>query len=135
MRAAACHCGQLSLTCEGEPRKISQCHCSDCQRRTGSVFSIAAFFDRAAVTVSGEAGAFTRDSGSGHPVTFRFCPKCGSNLWWEPARMPDRIGVAVGAFADPGFPPPEQSVWNQDRHAWVALREGVPAFEQNPPPR
>lgn len=134
-RLAACHCGQLSLACEGEPRKVSQCHCLDCQRRTGSLFSIAAFFDRSAVTASGEAGAFTRESASGFPVTFRFCPTCGSNLWWEPARMPDRVGVAVGAFADPNFPPPEQSVWNQDRHAWIANFEGAPAFEQNPPPR
>lgn len=134
-RLAACHCGQLRLRCEGEPRKVSQCHCLDCQRRSGSLFSVAAFFDRAAVSAEGESGAFTRNSASGFQVTFRFCPSCGSNLWWEPARMPDRVGVAVGAFADPDFPPPEQSVWNQDRHAWVQNCEGAPAFERNPPPR
>jgi len=33
--------------------------------------------------------------------------------------MPELIAVAVGSFADPSFPPPTQSVWNESRHAWV----------------
>ncbi len=37
-REAHCSCGQLRLTCEGEPVRISICHCLECQRRTGSVF-------------------------------------------------------------------------------------------------
>jgi len=38
-RRAACNCGQLSLTIEGEPVRISMCHCLECQRRTGAVIS------------------------------------------------------------------------------------------------
>ena len=38
-RRAACNCGQLSLTAEGEPVRISMCHCLECQRRTGAVSS------------------------------------------------------------------------------------------------
>ncbi|MFN2470768.1 MAG: aldehyde-activating protein, partial [Gaiellaceae bacterium] len=36
-RHAACSCGQLRLTVEGEPVRVSICHCLACQRRTGSV--------------------------------------------------------------------------------------------------
>jgi hypothetical protein len=134
IRTALCHCGQLELTCEGEPR-VSLCHCLDCQRRTGSLFSIAAFYDRAAVTARGASNAFTRDSASGNPVTFHFCPQCGSNLYWEPQRLPHLIGVAVGAFADPDFPAPVQSVWTKDKHPWVCLPESMRTFDVNPPPR
>jgi hypothetical protein len=135
-RIAACACSQLQLACEGQPRRVSMCHCAPCQRRTGSVFSIAAFYDRDAVTVSqGLSRTFTRDSASGFPVTFHFCDRCGANVFWEPARMPHLIGVAVGAFGDPGFPQPEQSVWTKDKHAWLSLPDGMPAFEVNPPPR
>jgi hypothetical protein len=36
-RHATCNCGQLRLTIEGEPSRISMCHCLECQRRTGAV--------------------------------------------------------------------------------------------------
>ena len=49
-REAQCSCGQLRLTCEGEPVRISICHCLDCQRRTGSVFGTQARFPRGQVT-------------------------------------------------------------------------------------
>jgi len=118
-RIASCGCGQLTVRCTGEPTKVSLCHCLECQKRTGSTYGIAAFFPRAAVRPVGEAHDYTRASDSGHPVTSHFCPRCRSTIYWEPARMPDRI--AVGAFADPGFPSPSQSVYDQYRHAWVRL--------------
>jgi hypothetical protein len=132
---AACACGQLELRCQGEPRRVSLCHCLDCQRRTGSAFSIAAFFERGAVLVQGATKTFTRPSASGKPVTFHFCPECGSSVFWEPERLPDLIGVAVGAFADPAFPAPEQSVWTDFKHGWIGLPAGMPVFAVNPPPR
>ncbi len=136
VRTAICHCGRLRLECEGEPRKISLCHCLDCQRRTGSAFSVAVFYDRDQVKLTaGEARRFERPSASGFPVAFHFCVDCGSNVWWEPARLPGLIGVALGAFADPDFPRPEQAVWARDQHAWLGFPEDMPVFEQNPPPR
>jgi hypothetical protein len=136
IRTAACHCGQLELRCEGEPRKVSLCHCADCQRRTGSAFSVAVFYVREAVSVGqGATRTFERPSASGFPVKFHFCEACGSSVYWEAARMPHLIAVAYGAFADPDFPAPEQAVWAKDAHPWVGLPEGVPSFETNPPPR
>ena len=126
LRTARCHCGDLELACEGEPRRISMCHCEDCQRRTGSAFSVAVFYDRDKVRlVHGTPRQYERPSASGFPVTFHFCPRCGANTHWSPARMPDRIGVALGAFADPAFPAPEQSVWTHDKHAWLSLPESM----------
>jgi hypothetical protein len=120
-RLAACACGQLSVKCRGEPAKVSLCHCLDCQRRTGSSHGIGAFFGRADVEASGEAKQFTRSSDSGFFVTFHFCPDCGSSVYWEPSRIPQMIGVAVGCFADPGFPKPSQAVYLQRRHHWSEI--------------
>lgn len=120
-RVAHCACSSLSVTCVGAPLKVSLCHCLQCHRRTGSSYGIAAFFARADVTVSGPAQRFTRASDSGHPVTFHFCPRCGSSVYWEPARLPHLVAVAVGAFGDPGFPAPTQSVNDEYRDAWVHL--------------
>ncbi len=120
-RVGQCGCGQLRATCRAEPRLVSVCHCLDCQRRTGSAFGIAAFWPRDAVSAEGRAGIFTRPGASGLSIRFHFCPDCGSTVYWEPERRPDMVAVAVGAFADPDFPPPTQAVWAERRHPWVAL--------------
>jgi len=120
-RTASCSCGQLSISCRGEPQLVSLCHCRACQKRTGSAYGIAAFFERGATEARGRAGLYTRPSDSGHAVAFHFCPDCGSTVFWEPERKPDMIAVAVGCFADPSFPAPTQSVWDDQRHPWVTF--------------
>jgi hypothetical protein len=135
-RTASCHCQRLQLECDGEPTKISMCHCLDCQRRTGSAFSVAVFFERSQVRIGGATSTiYERESASGFPVKFYFCDQCGSNVYWEPARLPELIGVAIGAFADPDFPCPEQSVWTKDKHCWFSLPESMAIFDVSPPPR
>jgi hypothetical protein len=133
-RTASCHCGQLRLSCEDPPRKISMCHCEDCKRRTGSAFSVAVFYARDKVRLmDGEARQWQRPSASGFPVTFHFCGTCGSNIYWEPQRMPDLVAVASGAFADPDFPAPAQSVRTVEKHHWVILPEDIVQFADYPP--
>ncbi|MGE0211024.1 MAG: GFA family protein [Parvibaculaceae bacterium] len=119
LRTARCSCGKLEVRCAGEPVSVSLCHCLECQKRTGSTYGIAAFYPRSAVEPSGPATSYTRASDSGHPVTFHFCPACGSTVYWEPSRKPDFIAVAVGAFADPSFPAPSKGVYGDHRHPWV----------------
>ncbi|MBN9550426.1 MAG: GFA family protein, partial [Alphaproteobacteria bacterium] len=89
MRTASCACGQLNISCDGEPRLVALCHCLDCQRRTGSTYGIAAFFARSSVRAEGTASTYRRLSDGGHAVTFHFCPECGSSVFWEPERKPD----------------------------------------------
>jgi hypothetical protein len=117
---ASCSCGQLTLICDGEPVRISMCHCLACQQRTGSVFGVQARFPREAVTITGRTSEFERVGDSGNRATFHFCPSCGSTVYWHMEGLPDFVAVAVGAFADPGFPPPTVSVYEERRHAWAA---------------
>jgi hypothetical protein len=132
-REANCHCGKLALRCDDKPSKVSLCNCVDCQRRTGSLFSIAVFYPRAKVEIlGGETKSFRRPSASGFDVTFHFCPECGSNLLWEPDRLPNLIGVAAGSFADRDFPAPEQIVWAENQHHWLKLPSGLPSYSRNP---
>lgn len=97
------------------------------------MFSVAVFYPRDQVTMTGDAAsAFRRPSASGADVTFRFCPICGTNLWWEPDRMPHWVGVAGGAFGDRDFPVPEQAVWDKDKHHWLTLPGDLPTHARNP---
>ena len=122
-RTATCSCGGVSVACTGEPTKVSLCHCLACQKRTGSTYGIGAFFPDAAIAHKGETRAYTRPSDSGHSVTFHFCPNCGATVWWQASRLPGMTAVAMGAFADPHFPAPQQAVFREHKHGWVTVPE------------
>lgn len=128
---ASCACGGLRLTAQGEPRRVSMCHCDQCQRRTGAPFGLAAFFARADVETSGPERTYSRTGASGFDLTFHFCPSCGSTVFWDIGRRPDAVAVAVGAFADPSFPGPAQSVWMGRKHPWVRWTGDLPEFPEN----
>ena len=126
-RTATCACGQLRLTCTGEPIRISICHCLECQKRSGSVFATQACFDSDGVSVDGRALQWGRSGDSGgEPATFHFCPICGSTVFWEPPGAPGFVYVAVGAFADPAFPPPRVSVYGERQHPWAMAAGELP---------
>jgi hypothetical protein len=125
-RQAACSCGQLHLTIEGEPARISMCHCLACQRRTGAVFGSQARFRPDQISVAGRATTWKRTAESGSVVTFNFCPTCGSTVYWESESFPGYVIVAIGNFADSNFPAPTVAVWEESRHAWVLLPPDTP---------
>ncbi len=131
-RTAACSCGQLQIEVHGEPRGVGVCHCLACQRRTGSVFAALAGF-APPWRVTGEVSEYVRVGDHGARFRFRFCPVCGSNLFHTEEGYEARaISIAVGAFADPSFPPPEVSVYDCRRHPWVTLPPGVRVYEKDP---
>jgi hypothetical protein len=129
-RTASCSCGQLRLNCHGEPVRISICHCLECQKRTGSVFATQARFARAGVEIEGRSSQWTRIGDSGSGATFHFCPACGSTVYWEPSGVTDLLYVAVGAFADPDFPPPRVSVYEERQHPWALAVGELPLDHQ-----
>ena len=121
-RDAVCSCGQLHLTAEGDPIRISMCHCLACQRRTGSAFSIQARFRSDQVRVVGRYSDYIRTSDEGDKdLTFHFCPDCGATVFFTGSDASDVIAVPVGAFADPSFPAPTVSVFESRRHQWLAV--------------
>ncbi|MET3653227.1 GFA family protein [Dyella japonica] len=108
------------------------CHCLACQQRTGGVFAAIAAYD-APYTVTGNATEFVRTGDHGSQFRFRFCPICGSNVFHTEEGVEGRVSVAVGAFADPSFPPPQDSVYDSRRHAWVQLPENITRYDTDPP--
>jgi len=120
---AQCSCGQLSATCEGDPVRTSVCHCLACKQSTGSAFTFGARFRKEDVRVEGRASEWVRVGDEGSRGTHRFCPVCGSTVFWTNDQRPDFILVSGGCFADLDFPPaPTVSVYHDDRiYPWLAI--------------
>ncbi len=126
IRTATCECGALRAECEGEPVRISVCHCLDCQRRSGSAFSAQGHWPEAQVRLHGPAQEHVRVGDEGYWSRRSFCPVCGVTVWYRIERRPGIVSVPVGAFADPTFPEPWFSVWEERRHPWVRIETKGP---------
>jgi len=120
-RTASCSCGQLTAITSADPIRIGVCHCLACQRRTGSVFAAQARFPAGAVAIAGVSKTFVRVGDEGSKGTFHFCPTCGATVYYTCEGLDDSVAIPVGAFADPTFPAPTFSVYEERMHAWVAM--------------
>lgn len=132
-RTAICSCGRLSVAVAGKPSYFGACSCRECQKTTGSVFSMSAYFSKSAIkAITGEHCPYRRSSAAGRWLENHFCPSCGSMVFWYAEFDPDSIGISVGNFADPAFGPPEYAVWCDSRHPWVQFPDSCRQYPQHP---
>ena len=123
-RVATCGCGDLRIRVSGEPTVVAACNCLECQKRTGSLFGVVAFFDDDRVTeIVGDSSCYRRSSDSGRLVNIYFCPNCGSSVFWKAEFRKGSTGIAVGCFADPHFPKPQAVAWTETQHSWLEFPE------------
>ncbi len=131
---AECCCGEVSITFRGEPERVLRCHCHYCQRRTGNVFQVSAwFFEDQIVSRTGETRVFN-DSPKNIGVDDTFCVRCGSTVYWPIKPFPGLYGVAVGCFADADFPAPNFELHLKHQHPWVQRLDVAESYEEWPPP-
>jgi hypothetical protein len=111
----------LRARCEGEPVRVSVCHCLECKKRSGSAFSAQARWPDERVSLSGDPREWSHVGESGRSATFRFCATCGGTIAYVIDALPGLTAIPLGAFADPQFPQPAYSVYESRKHAWVAI--------------
>ncbi len=124
-RTASCACGALKIVTVGEPVRVHACCCLNCQKETGSVFSYSAFFPETAVSIEGEYKSWGQGMGSGQGGANWFCPTCGTRVLLRMEGLPGVVGISVGCFADPTFPPPKTIYWWRRHHRWLAPPPGI----------
>lgn len=106
------------------------CHCRDCQRQTGSAFVLNALFETNRVTIlSGEVVRLPMPTESGRPHGIDRCKQCGTAVWSEYGGIAALRFVRVGTLDDPTALAPDVHIYTRSKLPWVALPEGVPAFE------
>ncbi|MEP9358451.1 GFA family protein [Sphingomonas sp. KR3-1] len=130
MTAGRCTCGAVSYRMTAAPMIVHCCHCSWCQRESGSAFVMNAVVETAALDVSGTPELVETPSASGAGQTIARCPECRVALWSHyPNAGRKAAFVRVGTLAEPNAFPPDVHVYTSTRQGWVALPEGAPAFE------
>jgi hypothetical protein len=99
-----CVCGAVRYTTRGEPLRVTVCHCTWCQRRTGTAFAVEPVFNDAQVEIRGELTKYRHISDeSGRWLDLEFCPRCGTNIGFTLEWRPGLRLIDAGTFDDPGW--------------------------------
>ena len=131
-----CVCGAIRFKAIGEPLRITICHCTWCQRRTGTAFGSEVVFEDSDVTFTGQRARYRHHSDeSGRWLDLEFCPRCGSNLGFTLEAAPGIRGVPAGIFDDPGFIRPDKvttrHVFTRSRRPWADVTPLVETYEMH----
>jgi len=130
----SCQCGAITLSLSEKPKMMVQCHCLDCQKASGAGHASMAYFAEEAVTIQGEATAYTVIADSGNEMTRYFCPRCGSRLYGRNSGRPNLVSIQVGCLDDHSWFSPQVVLFTSRRHDWDITSEEVSNFEKMPPP-
>lgn len=133
-KVAQCLCGQFRAIVTAEPKSVAICHCMACKRRTGSAFAYNAFYQIADVRLEGTFKVHVREGQEGRKGHRHFCAECGTTVYSKGEKFPGICTVPVGAFADPTFPAPLVSVFEESKHAWVVPPPGIEHYAQGRAP-
>lgn len=132
MIEGGCNCGAVRYRAEGDPIVVAQCHCTNCQRQSGSAFSVNLLFKGTAVSQEGDLSVYEdKDTFSGNAVLRKFCGRCGSPIFSELTDGKGLLIVKAGTLDDPAPFVPTVSVWTSTALPWVIRPEGQYAFEKN----
>ena len=132
-----CQCGKLRYEITEAPVATYACHCRDCQRMTGSAFSMAIVVPDAAFRLtSGEPRAIQRLTDSGRTATRWVCPDCGSWIF-SGAKLGttspgEYRGLRAGTLDDTSWINATAHFWTRSKQPWIALPEGSKSFETQP---
>jgi len=127
-----CTCAAVRYRLKAPPIFVHCCHCSWCQRETGSAFAVNAFIEASQVELlKGKPATTTLPSASGKGQVFWRCRDCGVTVWSNYAGAGLNIHfVRVGTLDDPARAPPDIHIYNSTKQPWVILPDGVPAVAE-----
>ena len=131
-QSGGCQCGALRYEITQAPYMVYTCHCTDCQRISGSAFSMGTVLPADAFRfIAGEPRVIERTADSGRVSIRRVCSECG--LWISSGPRTGSIrNVRAGTLDDTSWLRPTAHFWTRSKQLWVALPEGAQSFETQP---
>jgi hypothetical protein len=121
----SCLCGGVTYACDADPVFVANCHCTDCQKQTGSAFSTVVGVPRSSLHVEGATlSSFTTvGTDTGQPAERQFCSGCGSPIATLSQAIPELALIKAGTLTDRSLVAPRAEVWCDSAQPWVATGE------------
>ena len=124
-----CHCGAIRYQADVDPARASICHCSDCQRLTGTAYRVSVPTRREDfVLLSGAPTLYVKTTAdSGRPRVQAFCGACGSPLYTRAAAEDfQSYGLRVGCLDERRELAPRRQIWCGSAMPWAMRLDDVP---------
>lgn len=132
--SGGCLCGKIKYTCDAAPVMVATCHCTHCQKQSGSAFSVNVGLPKGTLQFIGKTSIFEDKGSSGLPVFRHFCSTCGSPLFSDVVAMPQIVWLKAGTLDDTSWVKPTVDIWCRSAQNWVTYPEGTTQFAETPPP-
>jgi hypothetical protein len=129
-----CRCGKVRYSAEAEPIFAGVCHCTSCQKITGTSFSTVVAIPAPALTVTGTVKVFDSKGDTGQGTHSTFCPECGSPLLGTADIMQDVVMIRAGTLDDSSWIKPSMQIYCDSKMPWVALGGELQSFPKMPMP-
>jgi hypothetical protein len=129
-----CLCGAVTYHADAAPVMQAVCHCTDCQRQTGTAFSVIVGVPRAALTVEGSSLASFVTIGEDHGTATerKFCSACGSPIVTFIEAAPDLAFIKAGTLDDASWLEPATEIWSRSAQPWSPHFEDAVRLERSP---
>lgn len=127
-----CLCGAVSYSVSGEPQMSGVCHCKNCQRQSGSAYSVLFAVANDQLNIEGDLTTYEDTSDTGNIVERHFCGKCGSPLLSTLPTQPGMTFVKAGTLDDTSHLNPQVHFWTKSSQDWVTIDPNIPQIEGNP---
>jgi hypothetical protein len=129
-----CQCTQLGYSITSPPMAVYACHCTECQRQSGSAFSLSLVAARDSVRIDqGQKSIWVRHHESGRVIDCVLCGTCGTRLFHEPRANPKITIVKAGHLDDTKWLFPVGHIWTKSALPWVPIPPDAVSYEQQPP--
>ncbi len=132
----SCHCGFITLEGEADPERVSICHCTDCQTRTGSAFGVSVPVRGDTLKMTGQPTTYLKTTAdSGRPRLQAFCPRCGSQIYSTTPGdgVQPSYTVRVGMLKQRDQLVPKRQNWFRSARSWVTSMDAIPKNEKQAP--
>lgn len=131
--SGSCLCGAVTYSTDAEPAMIAVCHCPDCQRQTGTAFSVNVLVPNDQVEMSGPSlTQYVVKGDSGNTVTRNFCNKCGSPLSTVLDEFGGLAAIKSGTMKDSSWVKPNIQIWCDSAQSWGVLDDAIQKAPKNP---
>ena len=122
----SCMCENVQYNSAEEPFAQAVCHCLDCQKQTGTAFSVVVGLHEAELKLSGASHATIVTIGDTGKQTIRhFCNNCGSPIYSQPHAYPGIAFLKAGTLDDTTWLKPTLNVYCETAQSWVTIDEGM----------
>jgi hypothetical protein len=129
-----CLCGGVTYSADSAPIAQGGCHCADCQRQSGSPFSVFIAVPADSFEVKGDTlSAFaTVGTDHGQETVRNFCSACGSPIFSTSPLLPNVTLIKAGSLDDSSWIEPQLEVWTSSKQPWAPLVGAANALERGP---